>query len=51
MWVAKQLGHSVTVLLSTYGHLFDEFDGRERIDAEAEIREARSLSVSRKAAG
>jgi integrase len=51
MYVAKQLGHSVAVLLSTYGHLFDEFEGRERIDAEQEIREARSLSVPRQAAG
>lgn len=51
MYVANQLGHSVAVLLSTYGHLFDEFEDRDRIDAEAEIRDARSLSVPRRAAG
>jgi integrase len=41
LYVARQLGHSVAVLLSTYAHLIDEFEDRERIDAEAEIREAR----------
>lgn len=51
MWVAKQLGHSVAVLLSTYAHLIDEFEDRERINAEAEIREVRSPGVPRKAAG
>jgi len=52
MYVASQLGHSVTMLLSVYGHLFAEYAGdRERIDAEAEIRAARSPDVPRKAAG
>jgi integrase len=50
-YVSRQLGHSIAVLFSTYGHLLSEFEDRERIDAEAEIREARSLSVPRKAAG
>ena len=51
MAVAQQLGHSVAVLLSVYGHLFDEFEDRERIDAEAEIRAARSSHVPASAAG
>lgn len=41
MYVARQLGHSVAVLMSTYAHLIDEFEDRERIDAEAEIATAR----------
>jgi integrase len=42
IYVARQLGHSVSMLLSTYGHLFAEYeDDRERIDAEREIAEAR----------
>jgi integrase len=52
MYVAQQLGHSVEVLLSTYGHLFAEYEGdRERMDAEAEIRAARSSSVPARDAG
>jgi hypothetical protein len=37
LYVARQLGHSVSVLLSTYAHLIDEYEERERIDADAEI--------------
>jgi integrase len=45
LYVAKQLGHSVAVLLSTYAHLLDEYaETSERIDAEAEIAKARSIS-------
>jgi len=51
MAVAQQLGHSVAVLLSVYGHVLSEFEDRERIDAEAEIRAARSSSVPASAAG
>lgn len=50
-YVSRQLGHSIAVLFRTYSHLLDEFEDRSNIDAEAEIREARSLSVPRKAAG
>jgi integrase len=50
-YVSLQLGHSIAVLASTYSHLISEFEDRSNIDAEAEIREARSLSVPRKAAG
>ena len=41
MYVAKQLGHSLAMLLSTYAHLIAEYEDAERIDAEAEIRKAR----------
>ena len=36
--VARQLGHSPTMALNTYGHVFDEFEGGERVSAEARIR-------------
>lgn len=42
LYVARQLGHSLTVLLSTYAHLIDEYAESERIDAEAEITKARA---------
>jgi integrase len=41
LYVARQLGHSVAVLLSTYAHLIDEYEDAERIDADAEIAKAR----------
>jgi len=41
IWIAKQLGHSLAVFLSTYAHLIDEYEDRERIDADAEIAKAR----------
>jgi integrase len=41
LYVAKQLGHSVAVLLSTYAHLLPEFEDAERIDPELEIAKAR----------
>jgi integrase len=43
-YVARQLGHSLTVLLSTYAHLIDEFEDADRVDAEREIAAARSIS-------
>ena len=47
LYVARQLGHSLAVLLSTYAHLIDEYAERsERIDAEAEIAKARSISCA-----
>lgn len=39
--VAGQAGHSPTMTLTRYGHVIAEHDGRERIDAEVEIRRAR----------
>jgi excisionase family DNA binding protein len=41
LYVARQLGHSLAVLLSTYAHLIPEYEETERIDAEAEIAAAR----------
>jgi hypothetical protein len=38
--VARQAGHSATMALDTYGHVFDELDGSERISAEQTIRKA-----------
>jgi integrase len=46
--VARQAGHSPAVCLSTYAHVFEEFDPSERRSAEAEIRRARDEYVSPK---
>ena len=43
-YVARQLGHSLTMLLEVYAHLLDEFGDRERISAEDEIRKARRIA-------
>ena len=43
--VARQAGHTPTVCLNTYGHVFDEFDPSERTPAEAQIRQARNELV------
>jgi integrase len=40
-YVARQLGHSPALTLSTYGHLFDEYEDADRINAEHEIKQAR----------
>lgn len=45
VWVARQLGHSLSVLLSTYAHLIDEYAELERIDADVEIVAARRSNV------
>ena len=42
--VARQAGHSPTVTLSTYAHLFEELEGAGRRSAEDEIRRARRLA-------
>jgi integrase len=39
--VARQAGHSATMALDTYGHVFDELDGAEKMNAEAAIWKAR----------
>ena len=39
--VARRAGHSPTMCLSTYAHVFEEFEGRT-IDLEAEILRARA---------
>jgi len=40
-YVARQLGHSPALTLSTYGHLFAEYEDADRINAEQEIVKAR----------
>jgi integrase len=40
--VARQAGHSPTMTLDVYAHVFDEFDPTERVSAEETIRQARS---------
>ena len=44
--VARQLGHSLAVLLSTYARVIDEYEDAEHVDAEAEIAKARSVSCA-----
>jgi hypothetical protein len=44
--IGRQAGHSPTMTLDVYGHVFDEFDPAERISAEDRIRPARDASVS-----
>jgi hypothetical protein len=39
--VARQAGHSATMTLDVYGHVFDEFDIAERVAAEEQIKQAR----------
>jgi integrase len=41
--VARQAGHSPTMTLTTYGHVFDEFDGADPHTAEERVREARRI--------
>jgi integrase len=39
--VARQMGHSPTVTLNTYSHVFEEFEPGERVAAAEAIRAAR----------
>ena len=39
--VARQAGHSATMTLDVYAHVFDEFDNAERVSAEDRIAQAR----------
>ena len=39
--VARQAGHSPTMTLDVYAHVFDEFDMAERVSAEDRIAQAR----------
>lgn len=50
-YVAAQLGHGPDLTLKVYGHLFAEFDDAPRIDAEAEIRKARTALGSAETSG
>ena len=44
--VARQLGHDARLTLQTYGHVIDELDGKEHIDAETAIAEARTAAAN-----
>jgi hypothetical protein len=43
--VARQAGHSPTMPLDVYRHVFDEFDPADRIPADDQIRRARGTDV------
>ncbi|HEV7774228.1 MAG TPA: tyrosine-type recombinase/integrase [Conexibacter sp.] len=45
-YVARQLGHSPSLTLETYGHIIEEYEDSPPIDPEAEIREARATLVA-----
>lgn len=45
IYVARQLGHSATMTLGTYGHVIDELDEAPRLPAEDAIRAARDSDV------
>ncbi|MGB2711291.1 MAG: tyrosine-type recombinase/integrase [Conexibacter sp.] len=45
-YVARQLGHSPALTLSTYGHLFAEYEDADRIDAAREIATARGIRTA-----
>jgi hypothetical protein len=44
--VARQAGHSPTMAIDVYAHVFDEFDPSERVTAAEEISRARARDVS-----
>ena len=41
IYVARQLGHSATLTMRTYGHVIEELDDAPRISAEDSILAAR----------
>ena len=45
IYVARQLGHSATMTLETYGHIVEELGDQPRISAEDAIRAARVTDV------
>ncbi len=46
LYVAQQLGHSPTVLLSHYAHLIAEYEGAKSVNAEREIAKARKRACT-----
>jgi integrase len=46
LYVARQLGHSLAVLTSTYAHLIDEFEEGSKVDAELVIAQARGAKCT-----
>lgn len=47
IYVARQMGHGARLTLETYGHVMDELEGVENLDAEMAIEEARSALRAR----
>ena len=43
--VARRAGHSPSMALDTYGHVFDELDGDKQRPAEEAIRKARAKVI------
>lgn len=46
LYVAQQLGHAPSMLLSTYAHLLPELEDAERIEPEDEISKAREIACT-----
>ena len=51
IYVARQLGHSATMTLETYGHIIDELAGQPQISAEDAIKASRADDVRARFAG
>jgi integrase len=47
IYVARQLGHSATLTMRTYGHVIEELDEAPRLPAEDAIRQARESNFAR----
>lgn len=48
IYVARQLGHSAQLTLSTYGHVMDELEDSPGVDAETAIKAARESLAAHK---
>jgi integrase len=51
IYVARQLGHSATLTMKTYGHVIEELDDAPRISAEDAIAAARARAAESRSAG
>jgi integrase len=49
--VARRMGHSPTMCLSTYAHVFEQWEGKGPIDLEEEVRLTRSVAERRASYG
>lgn len=47
-YIAAQAGHSQEMTLRTYSHLFEEFEGGEKIDAAAEVLRWRGIVAEKR---
>lgn len=45
LYVVRQMGHSLAILLETYAHLIEEYSDVDRVDAEQEIAKARQQQM------